>query len=74
MDVKEVDGSYDKYSDKLRCAIENDLFGLSQDLRKQYISPFWKALNQYLSLMKVQFSMNWIKKTVNAGMMRKPGK
>ena len=38
MDVKEADGSYDKDSDKLKCAIENDLFGLSQDLRKQYIS------------------------------------
>ena len=38
MDVKEADGSYDKNSDKLRCAIENDLFRLSQDLRKQYIS------------------------------------
>ena len=38
MDVKEADGRYDKDSDKLRCAIENDLPGLSQDLRKQYIS------------------------------------
>ena len=38
MDVKEAVGSYDKDSDKLRCAIENDLFLLSQDLRKQYIS------------------------------------
>ena len=38
MDVKEADGSYDKNSDKLKCAIENDLFGPSQDLRKQYIS------------------------------------
>ena len=38
MDVKEADGSYDKDSDKLRCAIENDLFLLLQDLRKQYIS------------------------------------
>ena len=38
MDVKEADGSYDKDSDKLRRAIENNLFGLSQDLKKQYIS------------------------------------
>ena len=38
MDVKEADGSYGKDSGKLRCAIENDLPGLSQDLRKQYIS------------------------------------
>ena len=38
MNVNKGDGSCDKDSDKLRCAIENDLFGLSQDLRKQYIS------------------------------------
>ena len=38
MDVKEADGSYDKDSDKLRYVIENDLFQLSQDLRKQCIS------------------------------------
>ena len=30
MDVKEANGSYDKDSDKLRRAIKNDLFGLSQ--------------------------------------------
>ena len=34
MDLKEADGSYDKDSDKLRCAIEHDLTGLSQGLRK----------------------------------------
>ena len=38
MNVKEADGSYDKDSDKIGCAIENDLPGLSQDLRKQYNS------------------------------------
>ena len=38
MDVKEADRSHDKDSNKLRCAIENYLFGLSQDLRKQCIS------------------------------------
>ena len=38
MDVKEADGSYDKDSDKLRCAIKNNLPGLSKDLRKQYSS------------------------------------
>ena len=38
MDLKEADGSYDKDSDKLRCAIEQDFPGLSQGLRKQYIS------------------------------------
>ena len=38
MDVKEADGSYDKDSDKLKCATENDLFRLSQDLRKQHFS------------------------------------
>ena len=40
MDVKEADGSYDKDLDNFRYAIENDLNvpGLSQDLRKQYIS------------------------------------
>ena len=38
MDVKDVDGSYHKDSDELRCTIENDLPFQSQDLRKQYIS------------------------------------
>ena len=59
MDVKEADGTYDKDSEKLRCAIENDLFGLSQDLRKQHIFILESSVSQYLSLMKVQFSMNW---------------
>ena len=38
MNVKEADGSYDKDSNKRRCAIVNDSFGLSQDLRKQHNS------------------------------------
>ena len=58
MDAKEADGRYDKDSDKLKCAIENDLFGLSQDLSKQYISILESFEPEYSSVMKVQFSMN----------------
>ena len=60
MDVEKANGSYDKDSDKRKCATENDLFG--QDLRKQYISILESFEPVFVTdESAIQHELNWLR-------------